>query len=57
MRELKITQDQYNELCCNGKLASAHYMVYSIHWLSYFDMLAVRVDDANEKEFIRLVVE
>ena len=57
MRDLEISQDQYNELCCNGKLAFTHYMVYSIHWLSYFDMLAVRVDDANEKEFIRLVVE
>lgn len=58
MRELKITQDQYNELCCCGKLAFNYHMVYYIAVLTYFENLAVSLETTTEeKEFIKLVVE
>ena len=58
MRELKITQDQYNELCCAGKLAFVNHTVYAIKVLTWFEMLAVSMD-INDKgyDLVKVVVE
>lgn len=58
MRELKITQDQYNELCCAGKLAFVNHNVYAIKVLTWFEMLAVSMD-INDKDYelVKVVVE
>lgn len=57
MRELKITQDQYNELCCCGKLAFNYHMVYAISVLTWFELVAVSMDTAERhKEVIKLEI-
>lgn len=58
MKVLKISQDQYNELCCTGKLAFNYHMVYAIQVLTWFDLVAVSMDTAERnKEVIKLEIK
>lgn len=58
MRELKITQDQYNELCCAGKIHFVNHNVWCVNWLTFYEMLAVCQDvNTEECSLIKLVVE
>ena len=62
MREVHITQTQFDELCCCGKLHFVNHDVYSINWQTYYKKVAVsipvsRINDKESYEVIRLVVE
>lgn len=58
MKQLKITQDQFDELCCAGSLHYVHHDVYMIHWKTFFKHIAVSVQiESEEAEVIELVVE
>ena len=63
MREVKISQMDFDELCCSGKLHFVNHDVFSIHWLTFFKKIAIsqevrRVDSKEDSfEVIKLVVE
>ena len=58
MRTLKLTQDQYNELCACGKLHFMFHDLWLVTWLTFSQKLAVSTDfDHGETEIIKLVVE
>lgn len=63
MKTLKLTQEQYNELCACGKLHFVNHDVWLITWLTFFKKLAVsvevkRIDTPDDAcEIIELVVE
>lgn len=58
MKTLKLTQEQYNELCACGKLHFVNHDVWLITWLTFFKKLAVSNDlNHGDSEIIELVVE
>ena len=58
MKQVKITQDQFNELCSVGKIKFVNHNVWCINWLTYYEMLAVSQDVATEEcEIIKVVFE
>jgi len=58
MKQLKISQNDFNELCCNGRLHFVHHDVFMIYWKTFFKHIAVSVQiESEEAEVIELVVE
>ena len=55
MNKVKITQDQFNELCSCGKIKSSRYAIYLINWLTYFDLIAVYEENSINGEEYQLV--
>jgi hypothetical protein len=58
MREYKLTQEQFDELCCAGKLKFVNHNIWLITWLTYFKKLAVVQDIRTEEcEVLKVVIE
>jgi len=63
MREVKISQLDFAELCCAGKLHFSNHDVFAIHWMTFFKKIAFakeveRINTPEDSyEIIQLVVE
>lgn len=58
MKEFKISQEQFNELCCAGRLSFVNHNIWLITWLTYFKKIAIVQDVRTEEcEVLQLVVE
>ena len=63
MREVKISQLDFDELCCSGKLHFVNHDVFCIHHMTFFKKIALskeveRINTPEDSyEVIQLVVE
>lgn len=54
---MKLTRNEFDELCCVGKLHFNYYDIYLINWLSYYNGLAVMMSTDQKATIIQLQVE
>ena len=58
MSKVKISQEQYNELCACGKSNFVNHNLYLITWLTFFKKFAICEDVREETfELVELVIE
>ena len=58
MANIKLTTEQFNQLCCMGSVHFNEYYLCSINTLTYLQKIAVMVTIRNnEKSLVQVVVE
>lgn len=54
---MKLTRNEFDELCCKGQLHYNYYDIYMIHWQTYYKGIAVMMSSDNKATIIQLEVE
>ena len=55
---MKLSQTQFNELVCVGKLHFVNHDLYCISWLTYYEKVCLCKNvHTNEEELIKIEIE
>ena len=55
---MKLSQAQFNELVCVGRLSFVNHDLYSISWLTYYEKVCLCKNvNTNEEELIKIEIE